>query len=245
LLLPILGELFGALRKGLVRGTDRFLSILGKIIRRVDDVENDDGNGNRHCVQDVVRPFVTCEEERVGQGPNSEGWTGRRTPEIARGRPCVEVDRDEFCSDRNEGKRVSRGQAHGRTSEAVDGANHNERARDVERVHEPAKVGDAGAEVARGLEIEPDGDEEEDGEGEDLDEQAGLEDAPRALQLVEGERVVEEHRGADALRDDRDAVCGDEDGGDPVGADQREAAAAVHQARGRRARPSIGFINAG
>ena len=90
-------------------------------------------------------------------------------------------------------------------------------------------MGNAWAEVASRLDVEPDCDEEEYGEADDLDEETGLEDEPGPFQFVEGERVVEEHRGANTLRDDRNTVHGDEDGGDPVWANQGEASAAIDQ----------------
>jgi hypothetical protein len=46
--LSILGKLFGTLRKRLMRVTWCFPSIFGKIVRRVDDVEDADGNRNQN-----------------------------------------------------------------------------------------------------------------------------------------------------------------------------------------------------
>ena len=86
---------------------------------------------------------------------------GRLTIEIARGRSCVEVDRDKFCSGFNENffgiPRVIV-----RTSKSIDRTNHDQSPRNIESIHEPAEVGNPVAKVAGRLDVEPNRNEEED-----------------------------------------------------------------------------------
>jgi hypothetical protein len=68
----MLGTLFGKSDKRLMGVTQGFLFILGKIFRRVDNIEDADRKGNWNRIKDVIRPFVTCKE--IGQYPKSEKW---------------------------------------------------------------------------------------------------------------------------------------------------------------------------
>ena len=90
------GKLVGKPGKRLMRMPYRLLSILREIFRRVDDIEDSDGKGNWNCIEDVIGPFVTYIE--AGRYQNQKnGWT-KLTIEIARGRSCIKVNRNEFCS---------------------------------------------------------------------------------------------------------------------------------------------------
>ena len=89
-----------------------------------------------------------------------------------------------------------------RTSEPIDRSSHNQSSRNIESIHEPAKVGNSFAEVVSRLDVEPDSDEEEYRETDNLDEKASFQDESGSLQFVEGNQVVEEHCCAYALSSD-------------------------------------------
>ncbi len=92
----ILGKLIGRPDKRLVGMIYGFLAILGKIFRRVNDVEDADRKCNWNRIKDVIRPFVTC--DGTGQYQNQKNGWKELTIEIARGRSRVKVDRNEFCN---------------------------------------------------------------------------------------------------------------------------------------------------
>ena len=68
-----LGKLVGKPDKRLMRMPYRFLSILRKIFRRVDDVEDADGKGNWNCIEDVIGPFMACDEAGRYQNQKMDG----------------------------------------------------------------------------------------------------------------------------------------------------------------------------